>query len=110
MSRLNVVSISCTSLSSLPQSIQMLKYLRTLILSDCKSLKTVSIVGELSNLKILRCQLCPSIEKGGLRCLKQIEFTSCSKLKRIKLGVISGLVELKELNIRSNCFDFIVPD
>ncbi|KAL9154196.1 hypothetical protein ABFS82_10G099000 [Erythranthe guttata] len=110
MSRLNVVSISCFSLSSLPQSIQMLKYLRTLVLSNCKSLKTISIVGELSNLEILGCQLCPSIEEWGLGCLKQLEFTSCSKLKRIKSGVISGLVELEELNIVKSFDEWAVED
>ncbi|KAL7102217.1 hypothetical protein ACP275_08G105200 [Erythranthe tilingii] len=88
----------------------MLKYLRTLVLFYCKSLKTISIVWELSNLEILGCQLCPSIEEGGLRCLKQLEFTSCSKLKRIKSGVISGLVELEELNIVKSFDEWGVED
>ncbi|KAL7096827.1 hypothetical protein ACP275_10G104400 [Erythranthe tilingii] len=115
MSMLNVVSITSTSLRSLPQSMQMLKHLRTLVLFDCKSLKTMSIVGELSNLEILRCQLCPSIEefsieKGGLRCLKLLEFTSCEKLKRINSGLISGLVELEELNIVKSFDEWGVED
>ncbi|KAG8368754.1 hypothetical protein BUALT_Bualt15G0078800 [Buddleja alternifolia] len=101
MKKLNVLSL--TSLSFKPEALQSLKNLKALNLELC-SLESVSVVGQLLNLQILRCHSCYSItelsaEIGRLIHLRLLDFSYCKSLKRIAPGVISSLVRLEELKM-----------
>ncbi|KAF3673167.1 putative disease resistance protein-like isoform X2 [Capsicum annuum] len=109
MSELNVLSMRGSkhkaSIQTFPASIQMLSNLRSLWLSDLR-LDDISIVGELVTLEILsirdsKLKELP-VEIGKLTNLIMLEFWSEDKeLKRISPGVLSRLVRLEELHIRS---------
>ncbi|KAG8362818.1 hypothetical protein BUALT_BualtUnG0034500 [Buddleja alternifolia] len=103
MKGLNVLSFRSLSFSLLPETIQLLKNLRTLYLKSC-TLKSISIIGELPSLEILRCRSCHSIaelpaEIGRLTHLRLLEFSDCKRLKRVAPGVISSLVQLEKLKM-----------
>ncbi|KAG8362605.1 hypothetical protein BUALT_Bualt12G0011700 [Buddleja alternifolia] len=101
---LNVLSLEYFSFRSFPQTMELQKNLLTLNLKSCTDLESISIVGQLLNLQILRCCRCHSItelpaEIGGLIHLRLLEFSYCHCLKRIAAGVISSLVRLEELKM-----------
>ncbi|KAG8372066.1 hypothetical protein BUALT_Bualt12G0027900 [Buddleja alternifolia] len=101
---LDVLSLKYLSFRSFPQTMDLLKNLLTLNLESCTDLESISIVGELSSLEILRCHSCDSItelplEIGRLTRLRLLEFSNCRSLKRIAPGVISSLVHLEELKM-----------
>ncbi|KAG8371918.1 hypothetical protein BUALT_Bualt12G0012800 [Buddleja alternifolia] len=71
------------------------------------TLESVSVVGELPSLEILSCRSCDSIaelpeEIGSLTHLRSLEFSYCKNLKRVAPGLISRLVRLEELKMRSS--------
>ncbi|KAK6124811.1 hypothetical protein DH2020_041427 [Rehmannia glutinosa] len=106
MKGLNVLFLKSIWSRSLPQTIQLLKELRTLHLDSC-TIDTISFVGELSNLEILCCRSCHWIEElpielGSLDKLRFLEFSDCTSLKTIKPGIISRLVRLEELKMRGS--------
>ncbi|KAG8372008.1 hypothetical protein BUALT_Bualt12G0022000 [Buddleja alternifolia] len=101
---LNVLSLKYFSFRSFPRTMGLLKNLLTLNLETCTDLKSISIVGQLLNLQILRCHSCDSItelpaEIGRLIHLRLLEFSECRNLKRIVPGVLSSLVRLEELKM-----------
>ncbi|KAG8372065.1 hypothetical protein BUALT_Bualt12G0027800 [Buddleja alternifolia] len=101
---LNVLSLKYFSFRSFPQTMELLKNLLTLNLESCTDLESISIVGELSSLEILRCHSCGLItelpvEIGRLTRLRLLEFSYCGSLKRVAPGVISSLGQLEELKM-----------
>ncbi|KAG8372113.1 hypothetical protein BUALT_Bualt12G0032700 [Buddleja alternifolia] len=104
---LDVLSLKYLSFRSFPQTMELLKNLLTLNLESCTDLESISIVGELSSLEILRCHSCDSItelpvEIGRLTRVRLLEFSDCTSLKRVAPGVISSLVRLEELKMISS--------
>ncbi|KAG8372006.1 hypothetical protein BUALT_Bualt12G0021800 [Buddleja alternifolia] len=101
---LDVLSLEYLSFTSFPKTMELLKNLLTLNLESCTDLESISIVGQLLNLQILRCHSCDSItelpaEIGRLIHLRLLDFSYCKSLKRIVPGVISCLVRLEELKM-----------
>ncbi|KAG8371906.1 hypothetical protein BUALT_Bualt12G0011600 [Buddleja alternifolia] len=101
---LNVLSLEYFSFRSFPQTMELLKNLLTLNLEACTDLESISIVGQLLNLQILRCHSCDSItelptEIGKLIHLRLLEFSDCTSLERVAPGVISSLIRLEELKM-----------
>jgi hypothetical protein len=99
MKELKVLSMRGTSISSLPQSIQVLQNLRTLHLEYCV-LADVSTIGALGNLEILsflgsEIKELPR-EIGNLGHLKLLDLSECSTLQRIPYGLLSSLSRLEE--------------
>ncbi|KAG8372115.1 hypothetical protein BUALT_Bualt12G0032900 [Buddleja alternifolia] len=101
---LEVLSLKYLSFRSFPQTMELMKNLLTLNLESCIDLESISIVGELSSLEILRCHYCTSItelpaEIGRLIHLRLLDFSYCESLKRVVPGVISSLFQLEELKM-----------
>lgn len=109
MKELNVFSIKCPSLQQLPQTTRSLENLQTLVLVSCGSLGSLSVVGELVNLKILICRRCESLERlpvemGRLSHLRLLEISDCKNMKTIAPEIISKQKGLEEL-IVEDCFN-----
>ncbi|KAH0721009.1 hypothetical protein KY290_006292 [Solanum tuberosum] len=106
MSNLNVLSLSGydkDSICPFPTSIKMLSSLRTLCLINLR-LDDISIIGELVSLEILsiRDSLLEEVpvEIGKLTKLIMLELQNEKRaLRRISAGVLSSLVQLKELHM-----------
>lgn len=83
--------------------IQLPKTLQILCLVNCK-LKSISMVGMLSNLEVLKFTECDQIEElpieiGELRHLRLLDMSWCRNLQRIVPGIIKKLVKLEELKM-----------
>ncbi|XP_044475627.1 disease resistance protein At4g27190-like [Mangifera indica] len=102
MNHLEVLDLSKTQLSPLPESFSFLVNLRTLYLNYCK-LGDLSIIGDLSKLEILslsgsNVREIP-ISFNRLTHLRLLDLNYCNKLTRISPGVISSLCKLEELYV-----------
>ncbi|KAH6817112.1 hypothetical protein C2S51_000715 [Perilla frutescens var. frutescens] len=105
MGELNVLSVGYSSLRLLPQTTKLMKNLKTLILVMCRSLESISVIGELVNLEILICLWCESIESLPIEMerisrLRLLEFSGCKNLKTIAPGIISKQKGLEELIVK----------
>ncbi|KAG8372116.1 hypothetical protein BUALT_Bualt12G0033000 [Buddleja alternifolia] len=101
MEKLNVLSL--TNISFKAEALQLPKNLKALNLEGC-TLESVSVVGQLLNLQILRCHSCNLItelptEIGRLIHLRLLDFSDCTSLKRVAPGILSSLVRLEELKM-----------
>ncbi|XP_028062975.1 disease resistance protein At4g27190-like [Camellia sinensis] len=93
---------------SLPTSLRWLTNLRSMSLYECGRINDVSVIGALENLEILsfegtEIEELPK-EIGRLSHLKLLDLLQCG-VKRICLGVLSGLSKLEELYLGSSFND-----
>ncbi|KAB2612306.1 disease resistance protein [Pyrus ussuriensis x Pyrus communis] len=107
MKELKVLDVTAFSIESLPPSLQSLKHLQTLCLDQCE-LEDITLVGRLTNLKILsliysKVKELPK-EIGQLTKLQLLDLTCCSELVLISPDVISSLTRLEELRMGIKSF------
>ncbi|CAN6583081.1 unnamed protein product [Malus baccata var. baccata] len=112
MKKLKVMDLNNARFSSLPQSLRLLKNLRTLCLDRC-ALGDVALVGQLSQLEILSFVDSKFIELpeeiGKLTRLRLLDLSGCSGLKVISPNVISRLTSLEDLRMKES-FNGWVPE
>ncbi|KAD3640126.1 hypothetical protein E3N88_29359 [Mikania micrantha] len=113
MEKLKVLDMSYNNVSSLPRSLKLLKVLHTLYLSENGSISEISILGELTLLKILKLRATGITnipeEIGKLTKLRLLDVDYCAYLSCVTPGVISKLIWLEEFYIgmgEGNC-DFV---
>ncbi|CAI9261087.1 unnamed protein product [Lactuca saligna] len=103
MKEVKVLDMSLNNITSLPQSLKLLKKLITLNLNFNTYLNEISIVGELKDLEILKVRgtgikVIPE-EIGQLNNLRLLDAGECNDLSDVTPSVISKLTWLEELNI-----------
>ncbi|KAL7588282.1 hypothetical protein Lser_V15G40133 [Lactuca serriola] len=101
MKEVKVLDMSFNNITSLPQSLKLLKKLITLDLSYNNELNEISIFGELKDLEILKVRatgikVIPE-EIGELTNLRLLDAGGCRYLSHVAPGVISKLTWLEEL-------------
>ncbi|XP_068336364.1 disease resistance protein At4g27190-like [Pyrus communis] len=107
MKELKVLDVTGIRIPSLPLSLLSLKHLHTLCLDYCE-LADITLVGQLTNLKILsllqsKIKELPK-EIGQLTSLQLLDLTGCSELLVISPGVISSLTRLEDLRVGIDSF------
>ncbi|KAL7588281.1 hypothetical protein Lser_V15G40132 [Lactuca serriola] len=101
MKEVKVLDMSFNNITSLPQSLKLLKKLITLDLSYNNELNEISILGELKDLEILKVRatginVIPE-EIGELTNLRLLDAGGCRYLSHVAPGVILKLTWLEEL-------------
>nr|XP_043638301.1 probable disease resistance protein At4g27220 [Erigeron canadensis] len=103
MKKVNVLDVSRTKISWLPQSFQLLTKLRTLNLEHNQFFHDISILGEMTELEILILnetgikEIPKEIDR--LVNLRRLEVCKCKNMTHVAPGVISAFWRLEELCI-----------
>ncbi|XP_050364186.1 probable disease resistance protein At4g27220 [Argentina anserina] len=105
-SELKVLDLSHTGISILPHSLILHTNIQALYLDVCRSIRNVSVLGQLKKLEILSMR-CSYLEKlpeeiGNLGKLRMLDLTGSWYIKRIPSNLISRLSRLEELYMQGS--------